>query len=523
MYKIMLVDDDLPFLKYLTQCIDWTSLQLVLCASTVSSVKAMQLFEQHLPDIVLLDIGLPQINGLELAANFQKIKPSLRIIFLTCHEDFHYVKRALQLSADEYLIKDTMNEPQLIEALNKTITQIKENLERPNIYHRDTVMKNIDVLKQSLLHDLTTGKPSDYIKDSFKRLGMEWPYPHFIVGMISLDYFSSSQFYCCDKDLSIIHYGMLNILEDTFANYKYFTGFMSAADHSIYFIINMRKSIQSSFMDDVSSTLKQYRTNMNHFFRVDVYSYLLDHCFAFDQLSAAISELDQAKIGLFYENTRSPILRFPVEKKHFIHSPDLINNYALSNLVGTNVIKKVLHALHESGHIARQNQLDPKLLKKHWLSLFRLTNNSIENYVEQCIQKGSKYDEILSMILHKLDVNKEVKSLPKNTMPKLKEIDQYIMEHLSEYITAVDMANYLYLNPSYFSRFFKKLTAKNFSDYVNEFKVNLAKQMLLEYNEPNSIIAQRLGYSDRTYFSKVFKKYTGYSPSDYKVMHQQKH
>jgi two-component system, response regulator YesN len=99
---------------------------------------------------------------------------------------------------------------------------------------------------------------------------------------------------------------------------------------------------------------------------------------------------------------------------------------------------------------------------------------------------------------------------------ELRTINQYIDDHIIEMVTSIDIANHLHLNSSYFSRMFKKRTGTNFTDYVHQYKMKLAKRFLEHPEETVENVAYSLGYSDRAYFSKVFKKYTGISPSDYK-------
>src|SRR5690606_14275227 len=105
----------------LQQMIDWESLGLHIVGSTYSSTNAMHIFKETLPDIVITDIGLPQKDGIELAEIFLKDKSDVRIIFLTCHEDFNYAQQAVKLKADDYLIKDALTAEQLEQSLKKTI------------------------------------------------------------------------------------------------------------------------------------------------------------------------------------------------------------------------------------------------------------------------------------------------------------------------------------------------------------------------------------------------------------------
>lgn len=128
MYKVMLIDDDVPMLKVLQQMIDWEAHSLQIVGSTYSSAKALLMFEEVQPDIVITDIGLPQKNGIELADYFTRMKPEVRIIFLTCHEDFHYAQQAVKLKVDDYLIKDQLTDEQLEKSLAKSVRLLKSKI-----------------------------------------------------------------------------------------------------------------------------------------------------------------------------------------------------------------------------------------------------------------------------------------------------------------------------------------------------------------------------------------------------------
>src|SRR5574342_656542 len=125
MINIMLVDDDVPMIKYLLKLINWEDHGLNVVGTSYSSIKALEMFKKYKPDLVISDIGLPQMNGLELAEELKQIKPNVRMIFLTCHEDFHYAQKAIQLNADCYLIKDGLTREQLEDSLEKSIKKIK--------------------------------------------------------------------------------------------------------------------------------------------------------------------------------------------------------------------------------------------------------------------------------------------------------------------------------------------------------------------------------------------------------------
>jgi two-component system response regulator YesN len=174
--------------------------------------------------------------------------------------------------------------------------------------------------------------------------------------------------------------------------------------------------------------------------------------------------------------------------------------------------------------LSKEKYINPIHLRENgerWISIMEVkSSSSIKNDdLFYFLKHSVKLNEVISLLKTKMTQlisSTEDRQLDSRKKPKLKEIDQYIIEHLSDNISSADMANYLFLNPSYFSRYFKKLAGENFTDYIHRFKMKTAEKMLREKEDSIEDVANRLGYSDRTYFSKIFKKHTGYSPGEFK-------
>ena len=243
-------------------------------------------------------------------------------------------------------------------------------------------------------------------------------------------------------------------------------------------------------------------------------------------LGSSINKLIKLKSNLFYTSNDHSFQEVQSKKIPF----NLVEDSLLDPFMkGLN--DSVQYANHDEAgrsltyleETARTLQLEPIQLKEKCLQVlnhtFNSSNSSFSNF-EMCFKNSISIEDMIHLL--KLKIHASLADLEnakyKHTIrnPKIKEIDQYIIEHLSENITSIIMANHLHLNPSYFSRFFKQLTGENFTDYVHRFKIRLAITMLTERYESIEYIAYSLGYSDRTYFSKIFKKYTGLSPGEYK-------
>ena len=96
---------------------------------------------------------------------------------------------------------------------------------------------------------------------------------------------------------------------------------------------------------------------------------------------------------------------------------------------------------------------------------------------------------------------------------------EYVLNHLDENITLNDIAEIVYMNPTYFSTLFKKETGQNFSDYLVEQKILKAKELLKDLSLSISEIGSMVGYQNSRYFSKVFLKGVGIKPSEYRRLH----
>lgn len=128
MYKVMLVDDDYPVLELLSEIINWDQLGLNLQSIHENGASALTYALNEMPDILLTDIGMPKMNGIELTKQLKGINPNLQVCMLTCHNEFEYAHQSLKLNVQDYLLKDTLDPKDLDEVLLK----LKKNVEKEN-------------------------------------------------------------------------------------------------------------------------------------------------------------------------------------------------------------------------------------------------------------------------------------------------------------------------------------------------------------------------------------------------------
>lgn len=523
MHKVMLIDDDVPMLKVLRQMIDWESLNLHIVGTTYSSAKALHMFKETAPDIVITDIGLPQTNGLELAAEFAKIQPQIRVIFLTCHEDFHYAQSAVRLNADDYLLKDQLTAEQLEQSLRKSIRLLKAKATRMD---HEVSNYNSELFKQGLFQRVIDGVHPETTLGYAAQLGISWGYPWFMLGIVTLQYSSYEQLY--DRsDFSLILYAIYNIAVELSESYEGITPFMEQEHLAILY--NYRLNLASNANEHFRNYLQDLQWRCSQFIRVQLSVAAVTDKMTLQSIGPVYHQIIQRKHE-FYESDELAVLDLGRYEQHlFLPSPQgFLDSYKseLERAMLHNDADAIRRVATDIGQAAQEQRIEPgelvrdvSFLLRSMEMMFAGRNSDEEFYVY--LASARTLRDVTELAANKLAQIAQARQGASQAVrePKLQVIQQFIDRHLSENITSIDMARYLFLNPSYFSRYFKRMTGVNFTDYVHQYKMKIAAKMLTTSSQTLESLAMGLGYSDRTYFSKVFKKYTGMTPSEYKTRH----
>lgn len=524
MVKVLVIDDDALMLKYLRGLIDWKALGFTSLLESYSSVKALELFKREKPDIVVTDIGMPQMNGLELAEKFKQIKPDVRIVFLTCYEEFDYVKTALKLNADEYLIKDKLEESQLEETLEKSIASVKRlaKIEAQASYEEDFI-RNLDVLKASFFDQLVRGGSDESsIVNYARRLGIRWNYPAYRMSVGRIPYSSLLPRYALE-DIELLQYSIYNIASEIALGYEGITVFKHK--NSIVPILNYRSGVASTPQGRLSSFLLQVQRQVEELLRISLHFISPASELTLGDMPGLYKKLQQDRHGTFYPSL--PIAEWRPERGTPVYHPAASSFDLYKKKLESAVLEEEKSAVTELLLAMRADASEKRIQPKDYIGAcleivraleVRAGIKARDDMFHYALESALHADDLLKLMSWKLLALLESGRKPAagsaQPEPKLQLIDRYIAEHLDENISSVDIANYLVLNASYFSRYFKRMTGMNFTDYVHRYKIGIAEQLLRNTDETVELVAAKLGYYERSYFSKLFKKYTGMTPTE---------
>ncbi len=207
MLKLLIADDEAYVREYMKTVLDWEGLGITICGCARDSAKAIEIAEKEMPDMALLDINMPGMDGLELTEHLLNKSPDMVIAFVTGYSEFEYARKALQLGAEEYILK-----PFSPEELEGAVRRLKLKIEK-RIQERCDSRKDREVLRESLLKEMLSSRDflniSDW-KERMKRIGVECPYGCFLAAWMEIHFTDKVQ----EPDMGLWKFSICNILEE---------------------------------------------------------------------------------------------------------------------------------------------------------------------------------------------------------------------------------------------------------------------------------------------------------------------
>lgn len=523
---VMLIDDDVPMVEYLMQLIPWEKYNMDIIATAHSIEEAEGKLEKQLPHILITDIGLPDGNGIEFIRKVKRTHSDIKVIFLTCHEDFHYLKQALHLEADDYLLKDELNVSKLEAGLVKVVSKIREEqVYNESLAYKEDITRNKDVLIGQFFQNILLASDPGQMLQQGKRLGMHWEQPYFSLAKIHLNIGQLYKVYA-RKDIELIGYAAYSIAKELSEGQHIFPVLLQDAE--LWIVSN--EQTKDHAKQQLLALLEALQQNIKHFLKIDSFATYCEAAVTLAELRASSDHIKATLEQQYYEghwlcaarmkqadNDKAAVsAQLPAQLMEYVEKWKVslkMNDQYSSRLY-----------LHSIFKIVMEERLSYHRAKKIWITLLQqmidaqviAVNELLYADMNKMIRVQEPFDMLSALMQQDTADVATIDEMPLSSQAELRPINAYIYEHLHDNITSIDVANHLHLNPSYFSRYFKKLTSINFTDYIHLIKIAEAKRLLIELNETAENTAYILGYSDRAYFSKVFKKYTGISPSEAK-------
>ncbi len=529
--NLMIVEDEIRILNSLANNIAWDQHGIEVVALAENGAEALAIAQRRMPDIMLLDIEMPEMDGLALAAAILEKKPHMKIIILSGHDDFQYAQKAIELGVNQYLLK-----PAGDDVILRTVIQVAEEirqelLEKHSMTELQRLWKSrLPQLQEDLLRGWMMNRYAEWeLIRHAEELGLSLDAnARYAVAVCGIDPLTETETRFLATDMPLLQFSLERIAKEyvpaeealVFSDASgltvlLFQGQEGETEGDLTKQINIRIS---RLLDVVKECLKVTASagmgNAVGF--AEVSQSYQQACRALQERAVyghaiAIPYLEVRQEGqpVYLDSAFERQLEAAIFTGETNRAQQLIEEQleqALAQASSTELVYEFL--LYVSGAFTRMIQSQgwrlQKVLPQDYTYLL-----AIEDLVskEQMMEWARR---VTGQIAAYLDQERKSSS---HRMVKrvLESVDQMLAEDLSLH----SLAERLYVNPSYLSRLFKKETGDSFSSYVLARRMERAKEMLLSDAKVYDA-AHATGYRDLSYFAKVFRKYWGLSPSEMK-------
>jgi two-component system response regulator YesN len=524
MQKVMIVDDEIIFRDYLRGVLDWETLGFELTVEARNGLEALEICMKYPVDIALIDITMPFMDGLELTERLRDLYPEMSIVLITGHNEFEYARRALKLGAEDYILK-----PFSKDELMLTLLKIQKEHQKVQVENL-TLKENNRMMKESLLNQIISNEYNLTDEDATKRLShfnIEFKNPCFIVACIEIDHLDRKWGKVSERLL--MKYAVTNILNEALEeswNHNIFNG----PEGRIVCLVEHRNSLT-----DITPSLEGYKKlgalikkHLNFTITVGVGRSKE----GFKGISSSYKEALEAlqnKFVLGHDRVIDYGSTLTDGGKQAFY-PKEVNEELLIELRMRNS-ERVQQILDDAFKSIRERQLSIDYVYVICMGLIAVNLSYITEAghpIEDCfgenffpyseIRKFESADmtfEWIKQLFHKaIQYTGQYKNTRASKIAQSAKL--YIEQGYSDPDLQLEhVANHVFINASYLRAVFKKEFGLTLSDYVTQYRMKKAKELLGRGTMRLSDIAERVGYSDASYFSKSFKKYYGYSPSEY--------
>lgn len=538
MLNLLIVEDEDVTREGLTTLINWKSLGIRICGLAANGLEAIQFLEKEHADLVLSDIRMPLIDGLQLVSKIRERQWDISIVLLSGYGDFEYAQRALRLGVSDFLVKPcSPNEIQnvftrLIDKISKhrNLTEEMKGLE-----HQLHV--NNPLVKSQLLQQWLNFPPlvTENRREQQKNVRMNLGFEHALVLAFRIDNKTLESLNYNSTDTELLSFAVSNIIKETLEQALIQPIEVVKEQDNIVVICN---GIIEWMEDKLIRGLTRVLANLKEFLTVTV--------------SAGISNSkeDITLLHLAYEEALKALeLRFFRGSGNFYFYQDIAE--LRKETLPTNINQLELLKLEQSALENLRAGLYAEVLTdtEQWLGTFQADYSHSRKQINlrtltfldrmmqlakekkktdsDWIQELGSIDEQVSRIetLEELAgfvyriIRQIIEALIPHKTPKRKvqQAQEYISAHYnSSSLSLAGVAKSLFVSSTYLSTLFKQELGINFLDYVHQYRIEKAKALLQSKDQKIQTVAKEVGYFDEAHFTKTFKKWTGMLPSQYR-------
>ena len=535
--KVFLVEDEMVIRRGIKNSIDWEKEGYIFCGEASDGELAYSMIIKEKPDILITDIRMPFMDGLELCKLVKKELPNIKILILSGYDEFDYAKEAIRLGVTEYLLKP-ISSGKLLEALNGVSESIRREKEDKDLVRKymEEMRENTEHEKQKFFEQMIAGNLS--MADALET-GEKYEM-NLSAGMYNLLLF---RFTLGEENrksgelLGEAEYAIEKLTE----RLEYVFEFQRGVEGWAFLLMADNEEQMSERVKELSKDLEEIMKNYS----------TIAYFGGIGQPVARLRELEES----FREAERALAARFTMELNRIISVEDIRMAQNVDTLDDIEItsfgeIEKTRTMLEKFLNNGAEDEIDEfvdvyinELSEENLKSVLMRQYIIMDAYIvmmsfcekfEGIEGEMQAQSEELKNSMKTIQTLEEIKNYIRMLLKKIIGVrdtisgrrysdiieiakDQIRKTYMSDEISLNTIAAEVGMSPSYFSSIFSKEMGKTFVEYLTEIRMDRAKELLMCSSMKTSEIGYEVGYKDPHYFSYIFKKTQNCTPKEFRA------
>lgn len=526
-YSVLLVDDEEEVLQVIMKKLAWAQMGFEIAGYARNGIEALELAEELQPDVVMTDIKMPYMDGLTLCKKLKEQYPNIKVIIFSGFDEFEYAKEAIKIEAEEYILKpvDSNELRELFERMKEKLD--KENDERRGVEQlRAYYMQSLPALQESFLSSLIEGQiAEDKILGYLKNYQIRLDAPYYVIASLHVSTPSDDE---QTLDPMLLALSVRRMVQEQVKEKWRSVIFNHLGDTIVIGQLDQMSDL-TSFTDEMDRLCRMAKRVCLAKVTAGI-GYL---CNEIEQFALSYQGAKNAvSYRVIYGNTRAINIAEidPQENANTQWEETYLHALIKQIKLGTkeSLQKAVSDFLQQMSQANVSIQRYRMILMEYTTAIYRFASDNqldlthaldnAEDIYAQALEKENPKD-LENWMLHMCEKLQHavLHERSDSTRSFVVKAEEYVHEnYANKDLTVEGICQYLGVSAAYFSTVFKKETGKTFINYLTDYRMEKAVELLLSGDEKTYVIADAVGYTDPNYFSYVFKKQFGVSPSKYK-------
>ena len=543
MYKLMLVEDEELIRKGIAKSIDWKKFGFEIVAEACNGSEALGKIELEKPDVVLTDIRMPVMDGLELAKRINEKYSDIKIIILSGFADFEIARSAIKFKVYDYLLKPTDKK-----VFIETFQRLKEQLDREaqeldsSLNMRKKLNEGLMKLREEFLLNLVKGEaaPSGILRERADFLELDLSGGNFTASVIYIHGDMKDILTEWGNEESLLMFSYANIVQELLDVLN--CGVVVVKDvREIVVVFNFKENEPG--IDVMTHIIEQSISYIdNLIFKGNPLSISAGIGLTYPDITQLNKSYTQAQRALerkFYANDKKVFIYeesddtdIDFEKKWVKSYPDEVNLILSETMAGN--AERVGELIRQFFNRCIGEKLNSKFIKNYCYVLFFLLKGNMAEFKDQLDVQAvllADYENEIKNIYSIQDLQKLVEDTFVGISRQISALRESkasyhrkVIDNVKEYIdrnycgdlSLEQLSKQVFLSPVYLSFLFKSITGENYMDYLKRIRLEKAKALLKKVEYKVYEIGNMVGYNDYKYFSIQFKKMYGMTPTEYR-------